>query len=83
MQIQLQISRSSYNNKRVTKKPTDYFELTSGDIENSEYFSDWFTNIEEEELGNFLVGLEKHEDCAILFVRENDIVEIIICDEPE
>ncbi|WP_163258412.1 hypothetical protein [Bacillus paranthracis] len=83
MQIQLQISRSSYNTKRITKKPTNYCELTCGDVENSEYFSDWFINIEEEELGNFLVGLEKHEDCAILFVREDDIVEIIICDESE
>lgn len=77
MKIQLQIDRESNIKSKRTSVPTDYCDLIGGEFEG---FNDWFAEIEIENLGDFLLGLEKHEQCSILFRRGDNVVEIMICD---
>lgn len=77
MKIQVQINRESDFKSNTTKAPTDYCELVGGEFEG---YNDWFTEVERENLGDFLLGLEDHEQCPIEFRKGDNIVEVTICD---
>jgi hypothetical protein len=77
MSIQVQINRVSDFGSNITKVPTDYCELVGGEVKG---YNDWFVEIETEKLGDFLLGLEDHEQCSIAFRKGDNTVEIMICD---
>jgi hypothetical protein len=77
MSIQVQINRESNLKSNTTKVPTDYCELVGGEFEG---YNDWFVEVEIENLGDFLLGLEDHEQCSIAFRKGDNTVEIMICD---